>query len=280
MDDGAGSANNGRTRGPGAARSAVPGAGCPPRRPPIAPMPNTSPSYQPLYLQIKALLERRLEAAEWRPGEAIPSEQELARRFGVSQGTVRKAIDALAADNLVVRRQGRGTFVSTHTEEKTSNFRFLRVRRSDGRDEESTRRLLEFRRARAGADVARRLGIKPGAAIVALRRVLEFGGEPVILEDITLPAALFPGLGQAKVDASPGSLYGFFETQFGVRMLRAHERLTAIAADAASATALRVAPGSPLLAIERIAYTYGDRPVELRRSLCRTDRHHYANDLG
>ena len=243
-------------------------------------MPNTSPSYQPLYLQIKALLERRLEAAEWRPGEAIPSEQDLARRFRVSQGTVRKAIDALAADNLVVRRQGRGTFVSTHTEEKTSNFRFLRVRRSDGRDEESTRRLLEFRRARAGADVARRLGIKPGAAIVVLRRVLEFGGEPVILEDITLPAALFPGLSREKVDASPGSLYGFFETQFGVRMLRAHERLTAIAADAAGATALEVKPGSPLLAIERVAYTYGDRPVELRRSLCRTDRHHYANDLG
>ena len=243
-------------------------------------MPNTSPSFQPLYLQIKALLERRLEAAEWHPGEAIPSEQELARRFGVSQGTVRKAIDALAVDNLVVRRQGRGTFVSTHTEEKTSNFRFLRVCRSDGRDEESTRRLLEFRRARAGADVARRLGLKARAAIIVLRRVLEFGGEPVILEDITLPAALFPGLTRAQIDASPGSIYGFFETQFGVRMLRAQERLSAIAADGATAPPLRVAPGSPLLAIERIAYTYGDRPVELRRSLCRTDRHHYANDLG
>ena len=71
---------------------------------------------QPLYLQIKALILRSLQAGEWRPGEAIPSEIELAARFGVCQGTVRKAIDELAADNLVVRRQGKGTFVATHAE--------------------------------------------------------------------------------------------------------------------------------------------------------------------
>jgi GntR family transcriptional regulator len=80
------------------------------------------PSFAPLYLQIKALLSKSLEAGEWRPGEAIPSEIELARRYRVSQGTVRKAIDALASDNLVVRRQGKGTFVATHTEERTSLF--------------------------------------------------------------------------------------------------------------------------------------------------------------
>ena len=85
------------------------------------------PSFAPLYLQIKALLSKSLEAGEWKPGEAIPSEIELARRYNVSQGTVRKAIDALATDNLVVRRQGKGTFVATHTEERTSLFRFLRI---------------------------------------------------------------------------------------------------------------------------------------------------------
>ncbi len=69
-------------------------------------MSSTAPSFRPLYLQIKGLLKASLAAGEWRPAEAIPSEQELAGRFGVSQGTVRKAIDALAADNLVVRRQG------------------------------------------------------------------------------------------------------------------------------------------------------------------------------
>ena len=135
---------------------------------------------------------------EWRPGEAIPSEIDLARRFGVSQGTVRKAIDALSADNLVVRRQGKGTFVATHTEEKASNFRFLRIRRCDGEDEHPASRLIDVRRARAGAEVARRLELKAGDAVIVLRRVLEYAGEPVLFDEITLPAALFRGLTKAS----------------------------------------------------------------------------------
>src|SRR5512137_2218664 len=118
------------------------------------PMTNPSPSFRPLYLQIKAALEQSLAAGEWRPGEAIPSEIALAGRFGASQGTVRKAIDALAADNLVVRRQGKGTFVATHTEEHASMFRFLRIRRDDGVDEQPASRLLDVRRGKATAEVA------------------------------------------------------------------------------------------------------------------------------
>ena len=114
-------------------------------------MPDRAPTFQPLYLQIKALLEQSLDAGEWRPGEAIPSESELAARFGASQGTVRKAIDALAADNLVVRRQGKGTFVATHTEEKSSLFRFLRIRRNDGEDEYPGSRCIDVRRGKASA---------------------------------------------------------------------------------------------------------------------------------
>jgi GntR family transcriptional regulator len=244
------------------------------------PMSTSSPSFRPLYLQIKALLEKSLEAGEWRPGEAIPSEIELARRYGVSQGTVRKAIDALAADNLVVRRQGKGTFVATHTEERTSLRRFLRIRANDGRDEPHASHLLEVRRSKATADIARLLELKPGDPVVVLRRVLEYAGEPTVLDEIVLPAALFKGLTKAKVDAYRGSMYSFFETQFGVRMLRAQEKLRAIAADAASARILNVAPGAPLLAVERVTLTYGDRPVEWRRGLCVTQHHHYLNELG
>src|SRR6266496_1818444 len=104
-------------------------------------MTETALSFQPLYVQIKGLLVKSLEAGEWRPGEAIPSEIQLAERFGVSQGTVRRAIGALAGENLVVRRQGKGTFVATHTEEHASNFRFLRIRRNDGRDEHPASKL-------------------------------------------------------------------------------------------------------------------------------------------
>ena len=243
-------------------------------------MPDRTPTFQPLYLQIKALLERSLDACEWRPGTAIPSESVLAQRFGASQGTVRKAIAQLAAENLVVRRQGKGTFVATHTEEKTSTFRFLRIRRSDGRDEYPASRLLDVRRGKASAEVARLLELKASDAVFVVRRVLEYGGEPAVLDDITLPAALFKGLTRARLEAYRGSMYGFFETQCGVRMLRAQERLKAIAADSATAAILKVRTGEPLLAVERLTRTYGERPVEWRRGLCSTRRHYYLNELG
>jgi GntR family transcriptional regulator len=243
-------------------------------------MSTPSPSFQPLYLQIKVLLEASLAAAEWRPAEAIPSEQELAGRFGVSQGTVRKAIDALAADNLVIRRQGKGTFVATHTEERASLIRFLRLRRNDAVDEHPASRLIDLRRGKASAEVARLLDLKPGEALIILRRVLEYSGIPTVLDEITLPAALFRGLTKARVDAYRGSMYSFFETQCGVRMLKAQEKLRAIAADAFSAEVLRVAPGEPLLSVDRITLTWGDRPVEWRRGLCSTRHHHYLNELG
>jgi len=243
------------------------------------PAPPRSPAFRPLYLQVKGLLVASLEAGEWRPGEAIPSEGVLAARFGVSQGTARKAVDALAADNLVVRRQGKGTFVATHTEEKASTFRFLRMRRGDGRDEYPASRIIDVRRSKASAEIAKHLDIKVGSLVIVLRRVLEFSGEPVVLDDIVLPAPLFRGMTKAKLDAYRGSIYSFFETQFGVRIVRAQERLSAIAADAQTAAVLRVRPGEPLLAVERVTYTYGNRPVEWRRGLCATRKHSYVNEL-
>ena len=159
----------------------------PPRRRPRTRLPrpnvmsNAAPSFQPLYLQIKALLERSLDAGEWRPGAAIPSENVLAARFGVSQGTVRKAIAALAADNLVVRRQGKGTFVATHTEEKSSLFRFLRIRRNDGDDEYPGSRLLDVRRGKASAEAARLLDLEAGRSrhpAAPRARVLGRAGRP------------------------------------------------------------------------------------------------------
>jgi GntR family transcriptional regulator len=243
------------------------------------PKSTAAPSFRPLYVQAKEALEDALARSEWRPGEAIPSEFELAARFKVSQGTMRKAIDALAADNLLVRRQGKGTFVATHTEERTSNFRFLRVRRNDGRDEHPVSRLVDMRRGKAGAEAARALELRPGDPVILLRRVLEYSGEPTVLDDITLPGALFRGLTRARYDAYRGSMYGFFETEFGVRMLKAREKLRAVAADATSAALLSVPVGAPLLAVDRVSFTFGDRPVEVRRGLCATRHHCYLNEL-
>ena len=241
-----------------------------------------TPAFSPLYQQIKGLILQSLQAGEWKPGEAIPSEMDLAARFRVSQGTVRKAIDELAADNLVVRRQGKGTFVATHSEQRVQ-YRFLRLKPDSG--EETTkgpgqRTILECRRLRASADLARLLALRSGDALIAIRRVLAFDGVPTILEDIWLPGAPFKGLSAERLDAWRGPTYALFEHEFGVRMVRAQEKIRAVAAEPGQAQLLQMAPGSPLLSVERVAFTYNDVPMELRRGLYCTSTHHYRNELN
>ena len=238
-----------------------------------------TPAFLPLYRQIKVLMTRGLQAGEWRPGEAIPSEKDLAARFRVSQGTVRKAVDELAAENLLVRRQGKGTFVATHAEEKVQ-FRFLRLQPDEGEAGRMQRRFIDCRRLRASAEVARALGLNSGDSAVQIRRVLSFRGQAVVLDDIWLPGALFKGLTAERLADYRGPLYGLFESEFGVRMIRAEERIRAVAADEAASNQLGVAVGAPLLCVERLAMTYGDMPVELRRGLYNTSSHHYRNDLN
>ena len=236
-------------------------------------------TFSPLYLQIKGLITRGLQGGEWKPGEAIPSEGDLARRFGVSQGTVRKAIDAMASENLLIRRQGKGTFVATHHEAR-AQFRFLRLAPDDDRDEVSESRILDCRRVRATADVARRLDLRAGDGVVAIRRVLAFDGKPAVLDDIWLNGVVFRGLTAERIAAYHGPLYGLFESEFATPMTRADERIRAVAADAEAAAVLALDEGAPLLSVERVSMTYGDRPVELRRGLYSTAAHHYRNTLG
>jgi GntR family transcriptional regulator len=235
--------------------------------------------FTPLYKQIKQLLVSSLEQGEWKPGELIPSEFELAARYHVSQGTVRKAIDELAAENLVLRRQGKGTFVATHQEARVQ-FRFLRIVPDEGEPVPAQSRFLSCRRARADADIALLLGLRAGAAVIHVRRLLSFDDVPVVLDDLWLPAAIFKGLTAERLAAHHGPLYGLFESEFGTRMIRAEERLKALAADAQTAAALKVDVGAPVLLVDRVSYTYGDRAVEVRRGWCLTDRFHYCNALS
>jgi GntR family transcriptional regulator len=237
------------------------------------------PAFSPLYQQIKTLITQDLQAGLWRPGEVIPSEFELAARFKVSQGTVRKAIDELAAENLLVRRQGKGTFVATHAEQNTQ-YRFLRLAADDGSRRPLQRRLLECRRDRAGAPIAAALELKTGDAVVVLRRLLLDADRPVVFDEIWLPGREFKNLTSERLALYSGPMYALFETEFGVRMIRAEEKIRALAADGESARLLDVVEGAPLLSVERRSFTYGDKPVELRRGLYRTDTHHYRNELS
>lgn len=242
-------------------------------------MASDSPTFSPLYRQIKGLILQALDGGEWRPGEVIPSETELAVRYGVSQGTVRKAVDELAAENYLLRRQGKGTFVSSHNDPRAF-FRFLRLQRLNGDVETSRSVPLECWRAKAGHEAARMLGIQLADPIIIVRRVLEFSGKPVVLDEIYLRGDTFAGLTLDTLKEWQGSLYGLFESRFGARMVRAEERLRAVAADRTAADLLRVPEGSPLLSVERVSYSYGDRPMEWRRGLYSTAEHSYVNELG
>lgn len=241
-----------------------------------------TPAFSPLYQQIKSLILNGLRLGEWKPGEAIPSEVELAARFRVSQGTVRKAIDELAAENLLLRRQGKGTFVATHAERQVQ-FRFLKLVPDSGlpgSEGPAQRNIIECHRTRATADVARALQLRNGESVLQARRLLSFAGTPTILEDIWLPAAPFKGLTAERLADYHGPMYELFETEFNVRMVRADEKIRAEPAKDGREKLLQVQLGTCLLSVERIAYTYKDAPMELRRGYYRTDTHHYHNTLS
>ncbi|MEN9372641.1 MAG: hypothetical protein RIR79_193 [Pseudomonadota bacterium] len=240
------------------------------------------PAFSPLYQQIKMLMLQSLQSGEWKPSSAIPSEMELAARFKVSQGTVRKAIDELAAENLLVRRQGRGTFVATHAEHQIQ-YRFLKLIPDTGdftSEGPAQRQIIDCKRIRASADTARALAIRAGESVLQVRRVLSFANEPTILEDIWLPATPFKGLTAERLRDYNGPMYALFETEFDVRMVRAEEKIRAVFPDAEQSALLRITPQTPLLSVERIAYTYSDFPMELRRGLYLTSTHHYRNALS
>lgn len=241
-----------------------------------------TPAFSPLYQQIKGLILHSLQVGEWKPGEAIPSEQDLATRYRVSQGTVRKAIDELAADHLMVRRQGRGTFVATHAEQNVQ-YRFLRLIPDAGTSASegpAERRIVDCKRLRATAEVARALSLRTGDAVVQVRRVLSFDRVPTILEELWLPGGAFKGLTAERLSAHAGPMYAMFETEFGVRMVRAEEKIRAVLPDADQAALMQASEKSPMLSVERIAYTYNDVPMELRRGLYLTEKRHYHNHLS
>ena len=140
--------------------------------------------------------------------------------------------------------------------------------------------MLDCKRLRAPAAIARQLQMRAGDAMVEVRRLLHGKTQPVVLDDIWLPGDLFKGLTAERLNQHRGPFYGLFEAEFGVHMIRAEEKIRAVLADAESAALLQVAVGAPLLSVERLSFTYGDKPVELRRGLYNTSTHFYRNTLS
>lgn len=233
----------------------------------------------PLYKDVKRQLMAALTRGDWKAGEAIPSERRLADRFGISIGTVRKAIDELVADNILIRQQGRGTFVASHNRDRLL-FRFFHIVPEQGPKEYPEVELLSFARGRAERPAAELLQIEPGVPVLNIRNALRLRGAAMMIDDITIAAQRFPGLTERRFRNRPSTIYNLYQDAYGVSVLRISERLRAIAADAEVAALLSVAPGSPLLQVRRVAMSYHDAPVELGVSRVNTERYEYWNDIG
>jgi GntR family transcriptional regulator len=233
----------------------------------------------PLYRAAARALLAAVERGAVAPGAALPSEAELAAAFGVSIGTVRRAVDDLVADHVLVRRQGRGTFVATHGGERFL-FQFFHVERADGLREAPAVELLAFERGRLDEDAAAALGRRAGEPAFWVENRLALQGRPVVHDRLAIPAALFKGLTERRWRERPSTIYHLYQTEFGLTVVRADERLRALRADRAAARVLGVAPGEPVLQVRRTAIALGGRPVEYRVSTVLTGQHEYVNRLS
>lgn len=244
------------------------------------PAADSAPDFRPLYAQVRELMVQRLISGAWKPGSILPSETELANQFRVSQGTVRKALDELADQNIVVRKQGRGTFIAEHSRSR-SLFHFFHIVDRDGRKELPASRLIEIHAEPCDAEQAERLHLSRRARVYRMLRLRALEGRPVILERLTVPAELFPNLDrrlpldQDMVD----ELYVLYQKSYGVTIVRAHEMLSAVAVDALDRRYLSLAADEPVLQIDRVAHDLEGRPVEWRVSHCDTCRHAYRSDI-
>jgi GntR family transcriptional regulator len=233
----------------------------------------------PLYRAVKRALLRGIESGQVSPGQALPSEGELAAAYGVAIGTVRRAVDDLVAEHIVVRRQGRGTFVATHTSDRFL-FQFFHVERSDGLRESPSVELVSFERTRLDEEAAGALQRQAGEPALTIENRLRLQGKAVVHDKLVIPSALFRGLTERRFRERPSTIYHLYQSEYGITVVHAQERLRAVGADRAAARVLGVPVGQPVLQVRRVALGLGGRPVEWRVSTVATAQHDYVNLLS
>ena len=230
------------------------------------------PRHHQVYLDLRATLDR----GAWRPGQQVPTERELAERYGCSLITVRRALDELVREQRIERTRGRGTFVLPPRIDRdlADSMSFTQEMQSRGLDPET--RLVSARPESATAVVGSALGLEPGSPTLYLERLRSAGGEPYLLEQVHLPAERFPGL--LASDLEHNSLYELLVTRYGTPIVRAHETLEPVLLRSREARLLDQRRGAPALLVEGIAYAADGSPVEFGRSFVRGDRSRYYID--
>lgn len=231
---------------------------------------------KPLYLQVRDLVIERISKGEWKPGNALPNEVELAREFGLSTGTIRKALDHLETERAVTRRQGRGTYVVDQSSDALVS-RFWRIGGSDGKLVPGDLKTFEFAEALANEEERRRLHLGPGDLVYRIHGVCLNRGLAFMIEDATIPVSLFPGLLEKK-DAT--YRIGAIAQQYGLLLGRAQERVSIASAPATIASTLRVALDTPVMQLDRLLMALDGRPLEWRIAYCHLAGGCYLAELG
>jgi GntR family transcriptional regulator len=237
---------------------------------------NDIASDAPLYKEVRRRILEALARGEWQPGERLPTEAELAARFGVAVSTVRAGVGELTTAGVLVRRQGKGTFVRRH-DRHGPQFRFSNIFDPRGRKVTTAREITSMRRVRADRETAALLQLDEADApsVHRVEAVLRIDGKAVAMMELILPCALFPKLRQSDLEHTDENLYAVYQSRCGITVLRMKERVSARVADRKTAKALGVKVGHPLLLVERVAYSYDNRPVEIRRRMYEGLGHHY-----
>lgn len=221
-------------------------------------------SHRPLYLQVRDMLFKRIESGAWKASEPIPSEALLAREWGVSLGTVRKALSHLEKERLLIRRQGRGTFVVDQTSGE------MAVRFSNLRDLEGARILGDVlqstvTRGSPGAEEREELQLEPNAVVLRIERIRQYADRPFMTEVVVLPEARFPSL-KGREEFPPRIVV--LAQENGLLLSKAREAASAVPAPRAVAHALAIAEGTPILRLVRTVYARRDLPIEWRLAFC------------
>lgn len=234
----------------------------------------------PLYKQVEQRILQCLVDGEWKPGEQLPTESQLAERFGVAVFTIRAGIGELAATNILVRKQGKGTFVARHSRLR-QRYQFSHIHDANGRQILPGRELLNFSRDTATAVEASRLALPdPKSQVIRLGMLSVENEITVATLDIILPARMFSSLTATAIRKAQENLYAAYQDECGVNVIRIEEHVHAALAKPAEARTLKLRPGSPVLRVERTAYTYRNLPVEFRTRLFDAAKYHYRATEG
>lgn len=231
----------------------------------------------PLYHQLKEIFIEKISGGEWLPGATIPAEGELCAEYGVSRGPVRQALDQLVREGLLTRKQGKGTWVLPTKIERSLgrlySFTDLIVQQGLA----PSARLLSFERIRAPRGLARTLGLAEGAALFKIVRLRMADQEPLVLETIYVPVAFCPALAPGELAHTP--LYSLLQEHYGVPLVKARQYFEAVVTDAFEAETLVMPQGAPVLLLQNITYTAGERPVVVSKAIVRGDRLRYYVEL-